>query len=273
MTSSAFCPALGCVTVEERESLVLLSRSLRESRSGAARSSRSTSAALGRGFGTRREACSRGPFSVRSRSLDRCARSSTENRRATGGHPATRTGFQARAGAAATFAARDTPMPSRNAIHTTARARRPTCRAGFSSPTVAKSNSPSTGRGHSAALAASPRPGGQTPSGERRRHTQPPTQQPGHNHAAPTSQGQPRENRPYRAPRRPSSRLTALATTSPQNLDPSRNYQLTGPAGGLSIFVEPPGWFEQDTQSRPHTSSLATRSTLPPMTVRTCWNP
>jgi hypothetical protein len=78
MTSSAFCSALRCMTEEDGGSPALLSRSLRESRCGAASPSRSTSAALGRGFETRREACSRDPFSARSRSLDRCAGSSTE---------------------------------------------------------------------------------------------------------------------------------------------------------------------------------------------------
>ncbi len=98
------------------------------------------------------------PLSSRSRRPERCASSSTDSNSATGGQPATNIGFHANAGAAATFAANETAMPSKNASHTTLRARRPTPRAGVSNPTVANSNNPSTDNGHKVALTASAPP-------------------------------------------------------------------------------------------------------------------
>jgi hypothetical protein len=92
------------------------------------------------------------------RSTGRCTRSSTDNSSATGGHPATNTGFHFKAGAAATFAARETAVPSRKAAHTTPRALRVWAPEGFSKPTVARSRSPSTDNGHNEALTASAPP-------------------------------------------------------------------------------------------------------------------
>ena len=84
--------------------------------------------------------------------------SSTESSRATGGQPATNTGFHANDGAAATFAANDTAIPSRKASHTTARARRLALRAEFNRSTVASNKRPSTDNGHKVALTASAPP-------------------------------------------------------------------------------------------------------------------
>lgn len=53
--------------------------------------------------------------SARSRGPEPDARSSTASRRATGGQPATSTGCHDKCGAAATFAANDTAIPSTNA--------------------------------------------------------------------------------------------------------------------------------------------------------------
>lgn len=67
---------------------------------------------------------SRRPVLATMRSTGRWTRSSTDSNSATGGHPATRTGFQPRSGAAAMFAANDTAIPKRNAAQIAPRARR-----------------------------------------------------------------------------------------------------------------------------------------------------
>lgn len=61
-------------------------------------------------------------------------------------------------GRATTFATNKAAMLRRKASHTTVRARRPTLRAEFSNPTVARSKSPSTDNGPSVALTASAPP-------------------------------------------------------------------------------------------------------------------
>lgn len=60
--------------------------------------------------------------------------------------------------AAATFAAKNTAMPSKNAAHTAHLARRPTLFSSFNRPSVDKSNSPSTDNGHIEALTVSAPP-------------------------------------------------------------------------------------------------------------------
>jgi hypothetical protein len=77
---------------------------------------------------------------------------------ATGGQPDTRTGCQDSRGTAATWAARDTAMPRKNANRTAYRARRLDWSPGFSSPTVDSTGRPSTDKGHSEAPTGSAPP-------------------------------------------------------------------------------------------------------------------
>lgn len=119
-------------------------------------------------------------------------RSSADRSRTTGGHPATSTGFHSKAGAAATFAASETAIPNRKAVHTAPRARRVRSPDGFNNPAVASSSNPSTDRGHNEALTASAPPGWRTPAGVRTRHTRPPPPQPARTADGSTRRGQTR---------------------------------------------------------------------------------
>lgn len=98
------------------------------------------------------------PAVIRTSSAERRARSSTASSSATGGHPATNTGFHTRAGAAAMLPERETATPSRKANHMTARVRRSRPWDGFRTPTVASRSNPSTDNGHSLALVRSAPP-------------------------------------------------------------------------------------------------------------------
>ena len=137
-------------------------------------------------------------------------------------------------------------MPSRNAIHTTERARRPPRWTGFSNATrdCRQEQKPVDRHGpqrHARGVyPACPRPEGQPPSGARRRRTQPSTPRPRHNRTAPTPQGQSHENRPYQGS---SSSLTKAhrPAISPRDLDRSQpKLRAHGPCGLVVHFRRAP---------------------------------